>query len=147
MRDCSCVWLQHTQEVVAWEHCLAFAVRPSAGEWLYLRICVDSLNPQELTVSRYLEFKERLVGTFYHPHTPYTSKRMRNIPQLRPSYNCLSYCANPSHSIVLFPTIASKGLIMSELTQFPCILMIGCCCPIVAHVSGSMCSFKTRDTL
>lgn len=54
--------LQHTQEVVAWKECLAFAVRPSAGEWLHLRICVSTLNPEELSVSQYLEFKERLVG-------------------------------------------------------------------------------------
>lgn len=55
--------MQHTQEVVSWKECLAFAVRPHAGEWLHLRICVSTLNPEELTVSEYLEFKERLVGT------------------------------------------------------------------------------------
>lgn len=56
------VGLQHTQELVIWKDCIAFAVRPSTGEWLHLRICVDTLNPEQLSISDYLEFKERIVG-------------------------------------------------------------------------------------
>ena len=56
--------MQHSQEVVVWEKCVALAVRPSVGEWLFLRICVDSLTPEQLSVAQYLQFKERITGAF-----------------------------------------------------------------------------------
>lgn len=39
---------------------LAVAVSP--GEWLRLRQCVETLQPQQLCVSQYLELKERIAG-------------------------------------------------------------------------------------
>ena len=62
--------LQHTQEVVVWKECLAFAARPSAGEWIHIRICVASLSPEQLTISQYLEFKERIVGEVHSSIKP-----------------------------------------------------------------------------
>ncbi len=41
---------------------LCFALRPEVGRWSYVRLDAESLRAEEIGVSDYLAFKERLVG-------------------------------------------------------------------------------------
>eukprot|EP00245_Coleochaete_scutata_P002204 TRINITY_DN12892_c0_g1_i2.p1 TRINITY_DN12892_c0_g1~~TRINITY_DN12892_c0_g1_i2.p1 ORF type:complete len:860 (+),score=151.07 TRINITY_DN12892_c0_g1_i2:306-2885(+) len=50
-----------TQEAVANPPWVALAVRPRPGEWYYVRVNVDDMTVDDLSVSDYLAFKERLV--------------------------------------------------------------------------------------
>lgn len=56
------VMLSGCQEVAVNSPDIAFAMRPSIGVWEYMKICVDSLSVQPLSIPDYLAFKERLVG-------------------------------------------------------------------------------------
>lgn len=40
---------------------VAFALRPTMGEWYYVRISVDDMRVEEMTAAHYLAFKEKLV--------------------------------------------------------------------------------------
>ncbi|KAH7286312.1 hypothetical protein KP509_32G000400 [Ceratopteris richardii] len=53
--------LKFTQEAIVLPPWVAFAVRPKPGVWEYLRVNVDELAFQPLSVAEYLEFKENLV--------------------------------------------------------------------------------------
>lgn len=48
------------QEGIVLPPWVGFAVRPRPGIWEYVRINVEELVVEELTVSEYLGFKERL---------------------------------------------------------------------------------------
>eukprot|EP00850_Spirogloea_muscicola_P009246 SM000051S17606 [mRNA] locus=s51:737018:741274:+ [translate_table: standard] len=52
--------LQSTQEAVVIPPYVALAVRPRPGEWQFLRIDVDELEAEELSVAAWLAFKESL---------------------------------------------------------------------------------------
>jgi len=53
--------LRSTQEAIILPPWVALAVRPRPGVWEYVRINVDELAVEQLSVSEYLEFKEHLV--------------------------------------------------------------------------------------
>lgn len=53
--------LQWSQEAIVLPPWVALAVRPKPGVWEYVRINVDELAVQQLSVAEYLEFKEALV--------------------------------------------------------------------------------------
>eukprot|EP00884_Botryococcus_braunii_P012793 jgi/Botrbrau1/21514/Bobra.174_2s0018.2 len=55
-----CRFIQCCQECVVHAPWVAFALRPSVGQWVYVAICGDDLGVDELTPSKYLAFKERL---------------------------------------------------------------------------------------
>ena len=40
---------------------MGLALRPNIGMWKYVRICINTLTIEELTVSDYLKFKEGLT--------------------------------------------------------------------------------------
>ena len=40
---------------------MGLALRPNIGMWKYIRICINTLTIEELTVSDYLKFKEGLT--------------------------------------------------------------------------------------
>ena len=44
---------------------VAIAVRPRPGVWEYVRVNVNELHVEQLTVSEYLRFKEELVDGQY----------------------------------------------------------------------------------
>ncbi|KDD76488.1 sucrose synthase [Helicosporidium sp. ATCC 50920] len=50
-----------TQEAVVLPPRIAFALRPTIGEWCYICVDIDSMQVKELTSSSYLALKERLV--------------------------------------------------------------------------------------
>eukprot|EP00249_Psilotum_nudum_P011402 c23151_g1_i1 orf=1-1443(-) len=54
--------LQSTQEAIVFPPWVGLAVRPRPGVWEYVRVNVDELAVEELTVSEYLGFKEMLVN-------------------------------------------------------------------------------------
>ncbi|GJX52804.1 sucrose synthase [Tanacetum coccineum] len=54
--------LKSTQEAIVLPPWVALAVRQRPGVWEYVRINVDTLLVEELTVPRYLHFKEELVN-------------------------------------------------------------------------------------
>jgi sucrose synthase len=54
--------IQTSQEIVVVPPLIAFASRPSVAEWKYVRFNADDLGVEELPVSKYLQFKERLAG-------------------------------------------------------------------------------------
>eukprot|EP00249_Psilotum_nudum_P036840 c8859_g1_i1 orf=571-3075(-) len=54
--------LQSTQEAIVFPPWVALAVRPKPGVWEYVRVNVDELAVEQLTVSEYLSFKEMLVN-------------------------------------------------------------------------------------
>jgi sucrose synthase len=57
------MWMQEAMVLPPW---VGFAVRPRPGIWEYVRINVDELTLEELSVSEYLGFKEQLaIGTEY----------------------------------------------------------------------------------
>jgi Sucrose synthase len=41
---------------------VVMAVRPSVGEWHYLRVSAEDLGVEVLNTSQYLAFQERLAG-------------------------------------------------------------------------------------
>ncbi|XP_010038238.2 sucrose synthase 2 isoform X2 [Eucalyptus grandis] len=53
--------LKSAQEAIVLPPFVAVAVRPTPGVWEYVRINVNELSVDELTVSEYLRFKEELV--------------------------------------------------------------------------------------
>ncbi|KAI5058557.1 hypothetical protein GOP47_0026727 [Adiantum capillus-veneris] len=53
--------LQAAQEAIVYPPWVALAIRPKPGLWEYVRVNVDELTLDELTVSEYLQFKEQLV--------------------------------------------------------------------------------------
>ncbi|KAJ7555445.1 hypothetical protein O6H91_05G038200 [Diphasiastrum complanatum] len=53
--------LKHTQEGIVLPPWVALAVRPKPGLWEYLRVNVDELTVEQLTVSEYLAFKEQFT--------------------------------------------------------------------------------------
>ncbi|MCO5572237.1 hypothetical protein L7F22_025990 [Adiantum nelumboides] len=58
--------LKCTQIAIVLPPWVAFAVRPKPGVWEYVRINVDELSFQPLSVSEYLRFKESLID---HPQS------------------------------------------------------------------------------
>ena len=50
-------------QAVVYDDCVAFALRPTVGRYFYCRICVGSMQVDDLTVSEYLRFKEKLAST------------------------------------------------------------------------------------
>ncbi len=40
---------------------MGLALRPNIGMWKYVRICINTLTVEELSVSDYLKFKEGLT--------------------------------------------------------------------------------------
>ncbi len=54
-------WKHQQQEAIVSPPWVGFAMRPRPGIWEYLRVNVDELEVEELSVSEYLGFKERLV--------------------------------------------------------------------------------------
>ena len=57
--------LQLKQEAIVYPPWVAMAVRPKPGVWEYVRVNVDEMTLDELTVSEYLGFKELLVDESY----------------------------------------------------------------------------------
>ncbi|KAK6944684.1 Glycosyl transferase, family 1 [Dillenia turbinata] len=53
--------LKSTQEAIVLPPWVALAVRPRPGVWEYIRVNVNALAVEELTVAEYLRFKEELV--------------------------------------------------------------------------------------
>ncbi|KAL4421973.1 hypothetical protein ABPG77_010996 [Micractinium sp. CCAP 211/92] len=53
--------LRTVQEAVVIAPRVAFALRPTMGEWYYVRISVDDMRVEEMTAAHYLAFKEKLV--------------------------------------------------------------------------------------
>ncbi|KAK6941232.1 Sucrose synthase [Dillenia turbinata] len=53
--------LKSTQEAIVLPPWVALAVRPRPGVWEYIRVNVNALAVEELTVAEYLHFKEELV--------------------------------------------------------------------------------------
>ena len=49
-------------QVVAAEPCVALALRPRVGHWLCVRICSNTLHVDDMTISQYLAFKEKLAN-------------------------------------------------------------------------------------
>ena len=47
--------------MVVSEPCMGLALRPNIGMWKYIRICINTLTIEELTVSDYMKFKESLT--------------------------------------------------------------------------------------
>lgn len=56
--------IQCCQECVVHAPWVAFALRPSVGQWIYVAICGDDLGVDELNPSKYLAFKERLKSEY-----------------------------------------------------------------------------------
>ncbi|XP_010917399.2 sucrose synthase 2 isoform X1 [Elaeis guineensis] len=54
--------LRAAQEAIVIAPWVALAIRPRPGVWEYLRVNVNELAVEELTVSEYLQFKEQLVN-------------------------------------------------------------------------------------
>nr|ABR15470.1 sucrose synthase [Pinus taeda] len=54
--------LRSTQEAIVLPPWIALAVRPRPGVWEYVRVNVDELAAEQLSVAEYLEFKEHLVN-------------------------------------------------------------------------------------
>jgi sucrose synthase len=50
-----------TQEAAIRPPWMLFAVRPDVGRWRYLQLHAETLQLEELSVSRYLSFKESIV--------------------------------------------------------------------------------------
>lgn len=53
--------LKTVQEAVVIAPRVAFALRPTMGEWYYVRISVEDMRVEEMTAAHYLAFKEKLV--------------------------------------------------------------------------------------
>lgn len=51
-------------QAVVYDGCVAFALRPTVGRYFHCRICVSSMQVDDLTMSEYLMFKEKLVSRF-----------------------------------------------------------------------------------
>ena len=58
-------WTCFKQEAIVYPPWVAMAVRPKPGVWEYVRVNVDELMLDELSVSEYLAFKELLVNEQY----------------------------------------------------------------------------------
>ncbi|MEJ2575955.1 MAG: sucrose synthase [Gammaproteobacteria bacterium] len=56
-------WAQEAAFDEAWIH---FALRTRVGRWVYLRLHVDQMVPEEISVAEFLRFKERLVQPDTH---------------------------------------------------------------------------------
>jgi sucrose synthase len=54
--------IENCQEAIVSPPWVGFAVRPKPGIWEYVRINVEELVVEELSVSEYLSFKEQLIG-------------------------------------------------------------------------------------
>ncbi len=54
--------ITNTQEAVLESPWVLLAVRPSLARWNYLRFHADTMTHEEISVSEFLAFKERLVG-------------------------------------------------------------------------------------
>lgn len=52
------------QEAVVVSPCVGIALRPTAGRWVYVRLCSATLRCDELTTAEYLSMKETLVSGF-----------------------------------------------------------------------------------
>ena len=55
------------QEAIVFPPWVALAVRPRPGVWEYIRIHVNDLIMEGLTIPEYLRFKEELVDGRYLP--------------------------------------------------------------------------------
>ncbi|GAB4822774.1 hypothetical protein N2152v2_009820 [Parachlorella kessleri] len=55
------ILLKTIQEAVVVAPRISFALRPTMGEWYYIRINVEDMTVEELTPAHYLAFKEKLV--------------------------------------------------------------------------------------
>jgi len=54
--------MRHTQEAVVDEPFVSLAVRARVGRWQYLQVHTEEMRCRELTVSEYLDIKERLAA-------------------------------------------------------------------------------------
>ena len=54
-------WFERTQEIAMEGRTIRWAVRPGIGQWLFLRLHVETLALDEIGVADYLAAKERLV--------------------------------------------------------------------------------------
>eukprot|EP01025_Chloroclados_australasicus_P065541 TRINITY_DN8929_c0_g1_i6.p1 TRINITY_DN8929_c0_g1~~TRINITY_DN8929_c0_g1_i6.p1 ORF type:complete len:844 (+),score=43.44 TRINITY_DN8929_c0_g1_i6:188-2719(+) len=59
--------IRKCQEVVVQTNAIGLAIRSSVGEWKYVRLHVEDLRVEELTVGEYLAFKERLISKTLNP--------------------------------------------------------------------------------
>ena len=50
------------QEAIILPPWIVLAVRPRPGVWEYVRVNVDELAVEQLSIAEYLEFKEHLVN-------------------------------------------------------------------------------------
>ncbi|MBI1388150.1 MAG: sucrose synthase [bacterium] len=55
--------VRRTQEVCVSGSWLCFAIRPRVAEWIYVRFHAETVDFEEIGVSAFLRFKERLVNT------------------------------------------------------------------------------------
>jgi sucrose synthase len=62
------------QEAVVYPPWVALAIRPNPGMWEYVRVNVDELMLDALSVSEYLAFKELLVNEWYA--TPFLFRKI-----------------------------------------------------------------------
>ncbi|KAK8916352.1 Sucrose synthase 4 [Platanthera zijinensis] len=56
--------IKSAQEAIVLPPFVAIAIRPRPGVWEYIRVNLHELNVEELKVSEYLRFKEKLVDEF-----------------------------------------------------------------------------------
>jgi len=54
-------------QVAVCDDCVALALRPSLGRFFHCRICVGSMQVEDLTISEYLQFKEKLSSEMPDP--------------------------------------------------------------------------------
>ncbi|MGB9338811.1 MAG: sucrose synthase [Polyangiales bacterium] len=54
--------MRHTQEAVVTEHFICFAVRERVGRWQYLQVHSEDMHSRELSVTEYLDVKERAAA-------------------------------------------------------------------------------------
>ncbi len=76
--------LSKAQESAIDEECLCLAIRPKVANWLYLRFCYTTRELQEITVSEFLAFKEKLVqGNIQQPVLEFDLKPFeRDFPKM-----------------------------------------------------------------
>ncbi|XP_072984097.1 sucrose synthase 4-like isoform X1 [Typha latifolia] len=60
--------IKSAQEAIVLPPFVAIAVRPRPGVWEYVRVNVFELSVEQLNVSEYLQFKEKLVNGHFNDH-------------------------------------------------------------------------------
>ncbi|EIE18920.1 sucrose synthase [Coccomyxa subellipsoidea C-169] len=64
-------------QAVVYDGCVAFALRPTVGRYFHCRICVSSMQVDDLTISEYLMFKEKLLEIDLEPFNSHFPKLTR----------------------------------------------------------------------